>query len=148
MRRPHNFINDAILEAKNSLLFSDIPIGTVIVLNNEIIGRGYNQVEKLKDTTAHAEILAIKDACKNMGNNRLLDCEVFTTLEPCLMCSGALILARIKKLYIGTTSKKTGCIISDNNLINYTEFNHKFEIEILHNEECSYLIKNFFKEKR
>lgn len=123
-------------------------MGAVIVKDNKIIARAHNKKEGKCDATGHAEILAIQKACEKLGAWRLSDCDMYVTLEPCPMCAGALIQARIRKLYIGTQDDKTGACGSVLNLMEY-KFNHKIEIQkyILKNE-CETILKMFFKELR
>ena len=127
------------------------PIGCVIVFEDKIIARAYNKRVKDKSTISHAEILSIKKACKKLGDWRLEDCTMYVTLEPCPMCAGAIIQARIKKLVLGSMNPKAGCAGSIINLFELEKLNHKVELEIcegkLH-EECSLLLKSFFKELR
>lgn len=143
------FMNEALKEAKKAYCKGEIPVGAVIVKDNKIISRGHNLKEKSKDTTKHAEIIAIQKASKKLKAWRLLDCEMYVTLEPCSMCAGAIINSRIKKVYIGTKDLKTGAAGSVLNLFEDYKFNHIVEIEngILE-EECENIIKTFFKELR
>ncbi|WP_304401844.1 tRNA adenosine(34) deaminase TadA [uncultured Clostridium sp.] len=140
------FMREALKEAKKALEIEEVPVGAVIVKDGKIIARAHNTKETKKDATCHAEILAIQKACKKIGAWRLLDCEMYVTLEPCSMCAGALINSRIKKLYIGTDDNKTGACGSVLNLLEDYKFNHKIEIEkyILKNE-CEDELKKFFK---
>ena len=125
-----------------------MPVGAVIVKDNKIIARAHNSKETKCDATNHAEILAIQKACKKLGAWRLSDCDMYVTLEPCPMCAGALIQARIRKLYIGTQDDKTGACGSVLNLLEY-KFNHKIEIEqYILKEECETILKTFFKQLR
>ena len=136
----------ALEEAKKAYSKGEVPIGAVIVKDGEIIARSHNLKETLKSAIAHAEILAIEKACKKLGAWRLLDCEMYVTLEPCPMCAGALINSRIKKIYIGTDDPKTGACGSKLNLLKDFTFNHDIEIEkYILKEECSKILKDFFK---
>jgi len=143
------FMKEALKEAKKAYSKLEVPVGVVIVKDNKIIARAYNQKEIKNDTTNHAEILAIKKASKKLNSWRLLDCEMYVTLEPCSMCAGALIQSRIKKVYIGAMDEKTGACGSVLNLLSDYKFNHNVEIEtgILKNE-CEGILKDFFKELR
>ena len=143
------FMKAALREAQKAYDKLEVPVGAVIVKNNKIIARAYNQKENKCDTTNHAEILAIKKASKKLNSWRLLDCEMYVTLEPCSMCAGALIQSRIKKVYIGAMDKKTGACGSVLNLLEDYKFNHTVEIEtgVMENE-CEEILKNFFKELR
>ena len=141
-------MKEALKEAKKAYKKEEIPVGAVIVKNGEIIAKAHNLKETKNLATAHAEILAIQKAAKNLGTWRLSDCEMYITLEPCTMCMGAIILSRIKKIYIGTMDEKTGACGSFIDLQKY-KYNHKVEIEIgIMKEECENIIKNFFKELR
>ncbi len=142
-------MKEALKEAKKAYNKLEVPVGAVIVKDGEIIAKAHNIKEQKKDTTKHAEILAISRASKKLQNWRLIDCEMYVTLEPCPMCAGALINSRIKKVHIGTMDKKTGACGSVFNLLEDYTFNHKVKIEkgILQ-EECEELLKDFFKELR
>jgi len=135
----------ALSEAKKSLLTGDVPIGAIVVIDGKIISRGHNKVEKNKCPTSHAEIIAIEKAAKRIGYKHLLDCDLFVTLEPCAMCSGAIVLARIKRLFFGTTDPKSGASVSLFNIPQDKRLNHQIELvpNILQNE-CSQLLKDFF----
>jgi len=143
-----NFMREALKEAEKAYKKEEIPVGAVIVKNGKIIARAHNLKETKNSALAHAEILAIKKATKKLNNWRLLDCEMYVTLEPCTMCMGAIILSRIKKIYIGTLDEKTGACGSFINLQEY-KYNHVVEVEtdILKNE-CEYILKDFFKKLR
>ncbi len=139
-------MREAIKEAKKALEIEEVPVGAVIVKQGKIISRAHNTKETKQDSTCHAEILAIKKACKKLNSWRLLDCEMYVTLEPCSMCAGALINSRIKKIYIGTEDIKTGACGSVLNLLENYKFNHKIEIEkYILKEECEKILKDFFK---
>lgn len=143
------FMKEAIKEALKAYELKEIPIGAVIVKNKEIVGRGYNLKETLKDATLHAEISAIRDACKNLGGWRLPGCTMYVTLEPCPMCAGALVNARIERLVIGTRDYKTGACGSILNIVQMENLNHHIEVDfgVLENE-CSNMLKEFFIELR
>ena len=143
------FMEEALIEAKKALKKGEVPVGAVVVLEEDIIGRGYNQPITKNDPTAHAEIMALRDAAINLGNYRLNDTLVYTTLEPCLMCAGALVHARIKKLIYSASDPKSGVIESNGNLMRSAFLNHKISYEggIL-KEESSEILKNFFLKKR
>lgn len=151
MKMPDNnkYMRAAIQQAKKAYKLGEVPIGCVIVYQDKIIGRGYNRRNTDKNTLAHAEISAIKKASKKMGDWRLEDCDLYVTLEPCQMCSGAIVQARIKKVIIGSMNPKAGCAGSILNILQMPEFNHQVEIErgVLE-EECSNMLKDFFKELR
>ena len=139
----------ALKEAKKAYDKGEVPVGAVIVKNGKVISKAYNLKEIKNDTTNHAEILAIKKASKKLNSWRLIDCEMYVTLEPCSMCAGALIQSRIKKVYIGAMDYKTGACGSVLNLLENYTFNHKVEVETgVMQEECTNIIKNFFKTLR
>ena len=143
------FMKEALKEAKKAYGKLEVPVGAVIVKDGKIIARAHNIKEEKKDTTKHAEILAISKASKKLDSWRLTDCEMYVTLEPCSMCAGALIQSRIKKVCIGTKEEKTGACGSVLNLLEDYTFNHKVQIETgILQEECEELLKQFFKELR
>ena len=143
------FMKEALKEAKKAEEKLEIPVGCVIVKDGKIIARAHNLKESKKDATAHAEILAIQKASKKLGAWRLLDCEMYITLEPCPMCTGAIIQSRIKKIYIGTSDEKTGACGTVLNLLKDYEFNHKVEVETgIEKGECEAILKKFFKKLR
>ena len=143
------FMKEALKEAKKAYKKLEVPVGAVIVRNGEIIARAYNQKENKYDTTKHAEILAIQRASKKLKAWRLLDCEMYVTLEPCSMCAGAIINSRIKKIYIGAMDYKTGAVGSKLNLLEDYTFNHKVEVETgVMQEKCENILKDFFKDLR
>ena len=123
------FMQEALKEAKKAYDKLEVPVGCVIVKDGKIIARGHNLKETKKDTTKHAEIIAIEKASKKLGAWRLLDCEMYVTLEPCSMCAGAMVNSRIKKLYIGALDEKTGAVGSVLNLLEDYKFNHNIEVE-------------------
>ena len=125
MLKKEKFMKEAIKQAKKAYDKEEIPVGAVIVKDGKIIARGYNKKEEKKDTTQHAEIIAIQKASRKIGAWRLQDCEMYVTLEPCAMCTGALIQARLKRVYIGTMDPKTGACGSVLNLLEDYKFNHK-----------------------
>ena len=139
-------MNEALKEANKAYFRGEAPVGAVIVKNGKIIARGYNTREAKNDPTNHAEIVAIKKASKKLNSWRLNDCSMYVTLEPCVMCAGAILQARIAKLFIGTADPKAGAVGSVINVLTISKFNHKviYEFGILGNE-CSAILKNFFK---
>lgn len=143
------FMKEALKQAKKASDKLEVPVGAIIVKNGKIISRAYNQKEYKNDTTNHAEMLAIKKASKKLGSWRLIDCDMYVTLEPCSMCAGALIQSRIRKVYIGAMDEKTGACGSVLNLLEDYKFNHHVESEkgIL-KEECEETLKEFFKKLR
>ena len=142
------WMNSAIEQAAIAYEQKEVPIGSVIVSEGQIIGRGYNKVESLKDPTAHAELIAITSASSTLENWRLIDCDIYVTLEPCIMCSGAIVNARIKNIFFGAYDSKYGAVSSMYNLCNDTRLNHQSGVKggILENE-CSSLLKSFFKKE-
>ena len=143
------FMKQAIKEAQKAYRKLEVPVGAVIVKEGKIIARAHNQKETKTDTTKHAEILAIQKASKKLKSWRLIDCEMYVTLEPCTMCAGAIINSRIKKIYIGTMDEKTGAAGSVLNLFEDYTFNHKVETEKeIMKDECEEILKKFFKELR
>ncbi|MBO6244000.1 MAG: tRNA adenosine(34) deaminase TadA [Clostridia bacterium] len=149
MTPKEKFMKEALKEAKKSYQKLEVPVGCVIVKDNEIIARGHNLKETKMNTIKHAEIIAIEKASKKLKSWRLLDCEMYVTLEPCTMCAGAILNSRIKKVYIGAMDKKTGACGSVLNIFEDYVFNHKVELErnILE-KECEKILKEFFKELR
>ncbi|NVM02772.1 MAG: nucleoside deaminase [Candidatus Helarchaeota archaeon] len=139
----------ALNEAEKALMEDEVPVGAVVVRRGKIIGRGYNRVEGLKDPTAHAEIIAITAASSYINSKWLVDSSLYVTLEPCAMCAGAIILARLKNLIIGTSDPKAGACGSVIDIVNDKRFNHRVSLftRILE-EECSSLLKDFFKKMR
>ena len=143
------FMKAALKEAKKAYDKLEVPVGAVIVKDRKIIARAHNLKETKNDTTKHAEILAIQKASKKLNSWRLIDCEIYVTLEPCSMCAGALINSRIKKVYIGASDQKTGAVGSVFNLLEDYTFNHKVEYEKgVMQEECENILKEFFKKLR
>ncbi len=143
------FMQKALEQAQKAYDMDEVPVGAVIVRNGEIIASGFNLREASKDATAHAEIIAIKEACKTLKGWRLINCEIYVTLEPCAMCCGAIIQSRIEKLYVGTMDPKGGAAGSLLNLLSDYHFNHKVEVEYgILKDECSKILKDFFKQKR
>lgn len=143
------YMKMALKQANRAYELNEIPVGAVIVKDGQVIAKAYNLKEKNNDPCGHAEVRAIKKASKKLDSWRLEDCEMYVTLEPCLMCAGAIIHARIKKIYIGALDNKTGAIISKSKVFDEYIVNHKvnYEVGILENE-CSNIIKKFFKELR
>jgi len=143
------YMKAAITQAKKAMALGEVPIGCVIVYENKIIGRGYNRRNTDKNTLAHAEITAINKASKKIGDWRLEDCILYVTLEPCQMCSGAIVQARIPKVVMGCMNPKAGCAGSILNILNMPQFNHQVETtKGVLEEECSSLLKTFFKDLR
>ena len=149
MEQKEYYMKQALKEAKKAYKKLEVPVGAVIVKDGKIIARAHNQKETKTDTTKHAEILAIQKASKKLESWRLIDCEMYVTLEPCSMCAGAIINSRIKKVYIGAMDEKTGAVGSVLNLFEDYTFNHKVESETgIMKKECQETLKKFFKELR
>lgn len=143
------YMREAIRQAKKAAAIGDVPIGCVIVYEDKIIARAYNKRNKNKTTLAHAELLAIAKASKKMGDWRLEGCTMYITLEPCQMCAGAIVQARIPRVVIGSRNPKAGCAGSVLNLLQVKEFNHQVELtEGVLQEECSVMLSDFFRELR
>ncbi|MBU5270372.1 nucleoside deaminase [Clostridium cochlearium] len=142
------FMKEAVLEAKKALNVNEVPIGAIVVKENKIIGRGYNLVETLNDPLAHAEIIAIEQACKKINNWRLSECHMYVTLEPCPMCAGAIVRSRISKVYIGTFDPNSGACGSVINLLQNDYLNTNIEVNWLYDKESSILLKEFFYNRR
>jgi len=143
------YMKEAIKQAKKAAAIDEVPIGCVIVYQNKIIARGYNRRNKEKSTLAHAEIAAIKKAAKKLGDWRLEDCTMYVTLEPCPMCAGAIVQARLPRVVIGALNPKAGCAGSIIDLFQVKEFNHHVEKETgILEEECSRMMKEFFQDLR
>ena len=143
------FMKEALKEAKKALKIDEIPIGAVIVKDGKIIARGYNKKEIKKNAIKHAEIIAIEKASKKLDNWRLIDCEMYVTVEPCIMCAGAILSSRIKKVYIGTDDNRMGAVGSVLNV--FKEYTHNYKVEYekgILKEECERIIKDFFKNLR
>ncbi|MBP3506651.1 MAG: tRNA adenosine(34) deaminase TadA [Lachnospiraceae bacterium] len=149
MTEEERYMGYAIRQAKKALLSEDVPIGCIIVYENRIIARGYNKRNKKKTTLAHAELDAIAKASKVLGDWRLEECTMYVTLEPCQMCAGAIVQARIPKVVIGCMNPKAGCAGSILNLLQMQEFNHQVEVvRGVREAECSQMLSAFFKELR
>ena len=142
------FVEEALKEARKAFQKGEVPVGCVIFKENKIVARTHNLVETLKDPTAHAEILAIREATKSLGEKYLTDCEAVITLEPCVMCSYAFVLAKIKKVYFLALDKKHGGVMSLYNLLDDPLLNHRVKWEYVPVEEASLLLSEFFKKLR
>ena len=143
------FMKKALKQAENALKIGEVPIGCVIVYDKKVIGRGYNRRNSQKTSLAHAEIAAIGKACKKLGDWRLEGCTMYVTLEPCQMCSGAIVQSRIDRVVIGAMNPKAGCAGSILNLLEHPMFNHRVEItRDVCSEESTRILQRFFKELR
>tara|TARA_B100000945_G_C20307068_1_gene560891 strand:- start:45 stop:515 length:471 start_codon:yes stop_codon:yes gene_type:complete len=144
------WMKEALKEANSALSFKEVPIGSVVVYNNQVVGRGFNQVERLQDSTAHAEMIAIKSASNTLGSRRLNGTTIFITKEPCAMCAGAIVNSRIDHIVFGMYDQDAGACSSIYQLCKEPRFNH--QVKSIHggvmSNECEYLIKDFFKKKR
>lgn len=149
MNQDIKYMRAAVREAQKAYALGEVPIGCVIVYQDKIIGRGYNRRNTDKSTLAHAEITAIRKASKKMGDWRLEDCTLYVTLEPCQMCAGAIVQARIKRVVMACMNPKAGCAGSILNVLDMPQFNHQVEItQGVLEEECSLMLTGFFKELR
>ncbi len=145
----YNFMFEALSLAERALNEGEVPIGAVVVRNNRIIGRGYNQTETLKDPTAHAEMIAITAAANSLKSKFLTGCELYITVEPCLMCSGAILLSRIEKIYFGAFEPKFGAGGSLYNVLEENKYNHKPEVYSgIYAKESADLMTKYFNQKR
>lgn len=149
MTEQEKYMREAIRQAKKAWALDEVPIGCVIVCGGKIIARGYNRRNTDRNTLSHAELNAIKKASKKLGDWRLEGCTMYVTLEPCQMCAGAIVQARIDEVVIGSMNPKAGCAGSVLNLLDIPQFNHQVKITrgILQ-EECSALLSDFFRELR
>ena len=142
-------MKEALAEARKAYELGEIPVGAVIVKDGEIIGRGHNLTETTKDPTAHAEMIAIREASKKLGGWRLIGCRMYVTLEPCSMCSGALVWSRIEELYYGAKDPKAGGSGSVFNITESEKLNHRLAVAGgVMEKECAEIIKDFFRELR
>jgi tRNA(adenine34) deaminase len=143
------FMTQALNEAHRAYKADEVPVGCVIVHDSLIIGRGYNRTESLQDPTAHAEMLAITAAAEHLGSWRLSGCTVYCTLEPCAMCSGALVLARVDRLVFGAADPKFGACGSIFNIVQDPRLNHRMALSIgILGDDCAAIMQDFFKKKR
>lgn len=143
------WMQQAIEEARKAEAIGEVPIGAVIVRGNEIVGRGHNLRETAHDGTAHAEMIAIREACDRIGAWRLLDCRLYVTLEPCPMCAGAIVQCRIPEVIYGTADPKAGCAGTLMNLLQEPRFNHRTQVVSgILQEECASLLTQFFRKLR
>lgn len=149
MDNDEKYMREALRQAKKAYAKNETPIGCVIVCGEKIIARGYNKRNEKKNTLAHAEISAINKASRTVGDWRLEDCTMYVTLEPCPMCAGAIVQARIKRVVIGSMNPKAGCAGSVVNLLQMEGFNHKAEVRCgVLEKECSGMMSGFFRELR
>ncbi len=145
----YKYMFAALQEAEKALLDDEVPVGAVVVFENKIIGRGFNQVERLKDATAHAEMIALTAAANHLSNWRLNECDIYVTLEPCIMCTGAMLASRVKNIYFAAYDPKFGACGSIYNLAGEGKYNHKINIFTgIYSAESESLLRNFFINKR
>ena len=143
------FMRRALLEAKKAYLKGEVPVGAIIVADGQVVARAHNRKEELQDPTAHAEMLAIREAASRLGSWRLLGTTMYVTLEPCAMCAGALVLARVERLVYGTPDPKAGAAGSVTNLVRHDALNHHLEVTSgVLQEECAALLQQFFADLR
>lgn len=149
MNQDEKFMLEALKEANKALLIDEVPVGCVIVKDNKIIARAFNKREKEQDSTSHAEINAIRKACKKINNWRLVDMDIYITVEPCIMCAGAIMWSRFKRIIYGAKDPKGGALGTSINIFDTPNINHHPEIiSGVLEDECSKIIKNYFKAKR
>lgn len=143
------FMSEAIILAKQAFAQGEVPVGALVVKDNKVIGRGFNQPIYTSDPTAHAEIVALRDAAITVQNYRLSDCSLYVTIEPCAMCVGAMVHARIQRVIFGATEPRAGSLVSQLKLMDTSHFNHTFEWQggVLETE-CGDLMRDFFKSRR
>lgn len=145
----NKFMKEALEEAEKAKALGEIPIGAIVVKENNIVGRGHNLTESTKDPTAHAEMLALRDAAKALGGWRLIGCDLYVTIEPCAMCAGAIVWSRIENLYIGSMDPKAGACGSVFNIVQEKKLNHWVNIKSgIMEDECREIVKSFFRELR
>ncbi|MFL0809768.1 MAG: tRNA adenosine(34) deaminase TadA [Agarilytica sp.] len=143
------WMREALAQANLAFSKGEVPVGAVIVQDNRIVGKGFNQPISSNDPSAHAEVVAIRDACKNLHNYRLVDATLFVTIEPCTMCFGSIVHARIQRVVYGANEPKAGVLCSHKHLIESDIYNHRFEVlEGVLAKECSSVIQDFFKLRR
>ncbi|MCK4463531.1 MAG: tRNA adenosine(34) deaminase TadA [Candidatus Omnitrophica bacterium] len=149
MSKDNVYMKEALKEAKKAFEKDEVPVGAIIVFKRQVIGRAHNQIKALKDPTAHAEMIAITQAAAYLKNERLKDCDMYVTIEPCSMCVGALVLARVRKIVYAAKDPKTGACGSVFNLASSSRLNHRIKVKSgVMQSKCSSLMKEFFKKKR
>lgn len=148
--REHNlYMQEALKEARKAFEEDEVPVGAVVVYDGKIIARGHNQIERLKDPTAHAEMLVLTSATNYLNTKWLNTASIYVTIEPCSMCAGALVLSRLKEVYFGAKDPKTGACGSVINITNNKKLNHRIKVKSgILEKECADLLKEFFKKKR
>jgi tRNA(adenine34) deaminase len=149
MKPHHDWMEKALREAERAYDAGEVPVGAVVVKDNQILGRGRNQVEQLNDPTAHAEIIAITAACDTLGEKFLTDCTMYVTLEPCPMCAGAMVNARLERLVFGAFDEKAGAASTLYNIPRDDRLNHQVDVYSgIESERAGNLLKAFFQQKR
>jgi|SRR5690625_4554013 len=149
MNNDEKYMQLAILQAKKAENIGEVPIGAIIVYRDEVIAKGYNIRESTQSTLSHAELVAIREANKQLGSWRLADCTLYVTLEPCPMCAGAIVQSRMKRVVFGASDPKAGCAGTLMNLLNEGKFNHQVIVTSgILEKECSSLLTNFFRHLR
>ncbi len=149
MSAHETFMHEALLLADQAEQLGEVPVGAVVVKDNQIIGRGFNQPISSHDPTAHAEVVALRDAAKNISNYRLTDCDLYVTIEPCAMCAGAIVHSRIRKVFFGATEPKAGAVVSTQKFFGAPQLNHRVDIEAgLLEGNCREKVQAFFKRRR
>ena len=144
-----NYMLEALKQAKKAEQIDEVPVGCVIVKDGKIIARSHNLKERQKNPLSHAEINCIQKACKKLDSMYLIDCDMYVTLEPCVMCSGALVHSRLRKVYFGAYDFKSGAVSTKTNILDLPFLNHKVEYEGgIEQEKCSSILSNYFKRKR
>ena len=147
--QPEDYMEMALAEARQAELMDEVPIGAIVVYHGKVIGASHNMRERFQNAAYHAELLAIMEACEYLGSWRLEECDLYVTLEPCMMCSGAIMNSRIRTLYYGAKNPKAGTVESLYHLLSDSRFNHQVEIRSgIKENECQQLLKQFFKRVR
>jgi len=149
LRRDELWMEEALRSAQRALQAGEVPVGAVVVCESRVVGRGWNRNIADKDPTAHAEIVALREAGATVGNHRLAGCDLFVTIEPCAMCAGAMVHARIRRLIYGADDPKAGAVRSVMELLNHPQLNHRVEVRsgVLAGR-CAELLQTFFKSRR
>ena len=143
------WMEEALLAAREALHIGEVPVGAVVVLDEKVVGRGWNRNLSDRDPSAHAEIVALRNAGATVGNHRLIGCEVFVTIEPCAMCAGAMVHSRLKRLVFGADDPKAGAVHSVMQVLNHPQLNHKMEVRSgVLAERSAELLKEFFRQRR
>ncbi len=143
------WMEEALLAAQEALNIGEVPVGAVVIFEDKIVGRGWNRNLSDRDPSAHAEIIALREAGATIGNHRLIGCELFATIEPCAMCAGAMVHSRLKRLVFGADDPKAGAVHSVMQVLNHPQLNHKMEVRggVLA-DRCAELLREFFRERR